>query len=151
MGLVVELVPADETYDLRHRVLGRGRTPSDLAAADDGDPDSGHFAIKLDGDVVATGTVRRRTSPRDERGSQWQVRGMAVEPALRGRGLGSAVLAAILEHVAERGGDLVWCHARIAARRLYERHGFLAEGELFEDPVAGSQVFMSRSLARRDT
>jgi ribosomal protein S18 acetylase RimI-like enzyme len=57
------------------------------------------------------------------------------------------VLGAILEHVEQRGGELVWCHARIAARTLYERHGFVAEGELVEDPVAGIQVYMSRSLA----
>ena len=71
---------------------------------------------------------------------------MAVEPASRGRGLGSSVLRALFEHVEQRGGGLVWCHARIAARTLYERHGFVAEGELFEDPVAGIQVYMSRSL-----
>ena len=75
---------------------------------------------------------------------------MAVESALRGKGMGSAILVAILEHVVQRGGDLVWCHARIEARTLYERHGFVADGDLVEDPVAGTQVFMSRSLSRPD-
>jgi len=143
--LMVMQVRADETYDLRHRVLGRGATAADVAAADDDDPDSGHFVIKADGVVVATGTVRRRASPRAVDGSHWQVRGMAVEPTFRGRGLGSAVLSAILEHVEQKGGDLVWCHARVAARSLYERHGFVAEGDLADDPVAGTQVYMSRS------
>ena len=72
---------------------------------------------------------------------------MAVEPALRGSGLGSAVLRAVLEHVEQQGGDLVWCHARVAARSLYERHGFVAEGDLIQDPVAGTQVYMSRSMS----
>jgi ribosomal protein S18 acetylase RimI-like enzyme len=144
---MVVRVRAEETYDLRHQVLGRGASAAEVADADDDDPDSGHFVIRTDGVVVATGTVRRRVSPRAADGRHWQVRGMAVEPALRGRGLGSAVLGAILEHVEQRGGELVWCHARIAARTLYERHGFVAEGELVEDPVAGIQVYMSRSLA----
>lgn len=94
---MVTSVGAEETYDLRHRVLGRGATAADVAAADDDDPDSGHFVIKVDGAVVATGTVRRRGSPRAGDGSHWQVRGMAVEPPFRGRGLGSSVLRAILD------------------------------------------------------
>lgn len=144
---MVERVRAEETYALRHRVLGRGASADDVAAADDDDPDSGHFVIRKEGAVVATGTVRRRNSPRAAGGQHWQVRGMAVEPAFRGRGLGSAVLGAILEHVEQRGGELVWCHARIAARTLYERHGFIADGELVEDPIAGIQVYMGRSVA----
>jgi ribosomal protein S18 acetylase RimI-like enzyme len=143
---MVEIVAALETYELRHRVLNRGPTPADAAAKDDGDPDSAHFAIKIDGAVVATGTVRRRDSPRGGVGSHWQIRGMAVEPELRGRGLGTAVLTAITDHVAARGGDLVWCYVRIAAKTLYERHGFVAEGDAFDDRVAGTQIFLSTGL-----
>lgn len=72
---------------------------------------------------------------------------MAVEPCLRGRGLGSAVLLSLLDHVAVHGGGLVWCHARIAAKSLYERHGFVPKGEPFEDAVAGMQLFMSRAVS----
>ena len=71
---------------------------------------------------------------------------MAVEPELRGRGIGAAILTAIIGHVEHRGGGVVWCHARIGARSLYERHGFVAEGDPFDDAVAGPQVFMSRSV-----
>ena len=146
MALTVEAVAADDTYELRHRVLGRGRTPADIAAADDAEPDSAHFAVRIDGAVVATGTVRRRRSPHGGAGAQWQVRGMAVEPELRSRGLGSAILARIIGHVEERGGGVTWCHVRIAARSLYQRHGFVPEGEPFDDAVAGTQVFMSRPV-----
>ena len=83
--------------------------------------------------------VLGRAGRRREEG--WQVRGMAVEPELRGQGLGTAVLAAILDHVGDEG---VWCHARIAARSLYERHGFVVDGEPWDDAVAGTQVVMRR-------
>ena len=146
MALTVEAVAAEDTYALRHRALGRGRTPADIAAADDAEPESAHFAVRLERAVVATGTVRRRRSPRGGPGAQWQVRGMAVEPELRGRGFGAAILSAIIDHVEERGGGVVWCHARIAARSLYERHGFVPQGEPFDDAVAGTQVFMSRPI-----
>jgi GNAT superfamily N-acetyltransferase len=122
---VVELVAATETLELRRRVLGR--------ASDDTDPRSAHAVVRLDGAVVATGTLRRE-------GDGWQLRGMAVEPAMRGNGLGTAVLHALLTHV--RGRGAVWCHARIAAASLYERAGFVRDGEPFDDPVAGTQVRM---------
>lgn len=77
-GGVVERVPAEVTYELRHRVLGRGASPADVAAADDDDPESGHVAHLADGVVVGTGTIRRRPLPGDG-AAGWQIRGMAVD------------------------------------------------------------------------
>lgn len=140
---MADVVPGVETYELRHRVLGRGTTPADVESADDSDPDSGHYAIKIDGDVVATGTIRRKPSPRGQE-QAWQIRGMAVRPELRGRGLGSDVLSDLIRHAETGGADLIWCYARVAARTLYERYGFEVEGEPFDDSVAGTQVLMVR-------
>jgi GNAT superfamily N-acetyltransferase len=151
MEEMIEVVDASETFSLRHSVLGRGRVPADVAARDDSHPDAGHFAVRMGGVVVATGTVRRRQAPSGGSGPHWQIRGMAVAPALRGRVLGSAVLLSLLDHVAVRGGGLVWCHVRIAAKSLYERHGFVPQGRPLEDAVAGVQLFMSRTMAPRST
>ncbi len=139
----MERVPPEVTYELRHRVLGRGASPADVAAVDDADPESGHVAHLVDGAVVGTGTIRRRPLPGDGVPG-WQIRGMAVEARHRGKGIGSSVLTALLEHADEHGGGPVWCHARIAAVSLYERHGFESVGERFDDPVAGPQVLMVR-------
>lgn len=143
---VAEPVPAPATYELRHRILGRGRTPEEVRTPDDEHPDSGHYAIRRDGAVIATGTVRRRATPSGE-APAWQIRGMATEPDLRRSGFGSAVLAALIEHTEAQGGGVIWCHARIAARTLYERHGFVVEGEPFEDAIAGTQIYMHRRTA----
>lgn len=140
---VVERVAAIETYELRHRILGRGDSPAAAAVADDGEPDSGHFVHRMDGLVVATGTIRRRPPP-EHNGPGWQIRGMAVEPDQRGKGLGSAILAALIDHAIAHDGGSIWCHARIRARTLYERYGFRGEGDPLEDPVAGTQLLMTR-------
>ncbi|MFG2502921.1 GNAT family N-acetyltransferase [Streptomyces sp. NPDC048441] len=62
-----------------------------------------------------------------------------LDPALQGRGLGSAVLRTLLDRT-DAAGDLVRLNVLqgSAARRLYERHGFAVEDE---DPV---DVFMVR-------
>lgn len=67
-----------------------------------------------------------------------------LAPRLQGRGLGSAVLKTVLEGTDSRdqtvGLDVL---QGSAARRLYERHGFVVE---FEDPV---DVFMVRAPGGR--
>jgi GNAT superfamily N-acetyltransferase len=78
--------------------------------------------------------------------SPWRLRGMATEPGHRGRGLGASVLARLLTEVADRGGDLVWCNARVPAVALYERAGFVVLGEPWEEPVIGPHVRMAVSL-----
>lgn len=145
---MVEQVRAEVTFPLRLRVLGRGTRPGDLAREDDDHSDSAHFATRRNGRVVATGTVRRRQPPFPTDSDGWQIRGMAVEEAERGKGLGTAILDAIIEHVAGRGGGVVWCHVRERAESLYRRAGFGSLGKPFEDPVAGQQILMFRMVAR---
>lgn len=140
-------VPAEVTFPLRLRVLGRGARPADLARADDDHPDSAHFASCRNGQVVATGTVRRRQPPFPTDSDGWQIRGMAVEEAERGEELGTAILEVIIEHVAERGGGVLWCHVRVRAKSLYRRAGFGTRGEPFVDLVAGEQILMFRIVA----
>ena len=62
-----------------------------------------------------------------------------IDPELQGRGLGSAVLRALLARTDARGVTVrLDVLQGSQARRLYERHGFTVE---FEDPV---DVFMVR-------
>ncbi|MDH6518329.1 GNAT superfamily N-acetyltransferase [Streptomyces sp. SAI-208] len=63
-----------------------------------------------------------------------------IDPELQGRGLGSAVLRALLSRAEADGRRPVRLNVLqgSAARRLYERHGFVVESE---DPV---DVFMVR-------
>jgi ribosomal protein S18 acetylase RimI-like enzyme len=67
---------------------------------------------------------------------------MATEPALRGRGVGTVVLGALLEHAREQGASAVWAQVRTPARRLYERAGFEVESEEFELPEIGPHLLM---------
>lgn len=56
---------------------------------------------------------------------------LAVAPAARGRGIGSALLARLLGAASARGARLVTLEVRennVEAERLYRRHGFQAVG-----------------------
>jgi predicted GNAT family N-acyltransferase len=58
---------------------------------------------------------------------------MAVLPQARGTGVGSALLAALLQAARARGDREVALSAQTHAIPFYERFGFVAEGEEYDD------------------
>lgn len=56
---------------------------------------------------------------------------MAVTSAMRGAGVGSAILAALMQAAQERGDKTVVLSAQIRAEPFYARHGFEREGDEF--------------------
>ncbi|MDD9377025.1 GNAT family N-acetyltransferase [Streptomyces sp. ZAF1911] len=91
--------------------------------------------IEIDGAMAGCVTVR----PAEDR--QW-LEHFYLAPHHQGRGLGSAVLRTVLERTDARGLTVgLNVLQGSAARRLYERHGFVVEAE---DPI---DVFMVRPPA----
>jgi GNAT superfamily N-acetyltransferase len=137
-----------ETFQLRQRVLRPHQRPEEMALPGDDDPDTAHFgARREDGRLVGTASIRRETpSWAPGRADAWRLRGMATEPQLRSRGIGAAVLAAVFDHLAARGGGLLWCHARLAAVEFYRRGGLVTRGEPWDEPEIGPHVVMWREL-----
>lgn len=150
-SLAVERVPPPVTYPLRQQVLRPGR-PLDAVRLDvDGDPRTATFAARTaTGEVVGAAVVYPEPCPwLPGRAGSWRLRGMATDPAWRRRGVGRRVLAAALDHVRDAGGGLVWCNARVPARRLYERAGFATHGDAWEEPGIGPHVAMWREVGPR--
>jgi regulator of ribonuclease activity A len=58
---------------------------------------------------------------------------MAVLPAWRGRGLGLALLRALMAAARARGDQHVMLHAQLAAAGFYRRAGYEAQGEVFDE------------------
>jgi predicted GNAT family N-acyltransferase len=146
VAVVVEEVNPEVTYPLRRAVLRPDG--GDLVWAGDEDPASFHLAA-LTGDRVV-GVVRFSPAPcpwRPDSDAPWQLRGMATEPAVRGSGAGKALVVDGLARVRARGGDLVWCDARVPAAGFYERMGFTVVSEEFDKPGIGPHVGMLIALS----
>ena len=62
-----------------------------------------------------------------------QIGRMAVLQGYRGQGIGSAVLAALLEVARQQRYAAVFLHAQLSAIAFYERHGFVVNSEQFMD------------------
>ncbi|TFV72589.1 N-acetyltransferase [Blastococcus sp. CT_GayMR19] len=139
--LTVAQVPAEVTHPLRRSVLRPDG--GEITWAGDEDPATFHLAARIDERVV--GVVRFSPAPcpwRPEARAPWQLRGMATDPALRGAGVGRALLVDGLIRLTDRGSDVVWCDARVTAAGFYERFGFTVVTEPFDKPGIGPHVGM---------
>ena len=94
---------------------------------DDADATAVHAVSRDDaGRVVATGRLL-------ERDGAAVIGRMAADPAVRGQGHGAAVLAVLHREAALRGHAEVELHAQLTARGFYERAGYAAVGEEYEE------------------
>jgi GNAT superfamily N-acetyltransferase len=133
--LIVRPVPVEQTRPLRQEVLRPHQTVDELASHEQ----AGAFAVgAFAGErLVAVGLIGREGGA-----EEWRVRGMAALEEVRGRGAGTAVLKALLDHARANGASAVWCNVRTPARGLYERAGLEVVSEEFELPEIGPHVVM---------
>jgi len=103
----------------------------------------GHAASKALGYVVAWFA-----------GGQGEIANLAIDPAARGRGLGSALLDAALDEARRHGVDEVFLEVRCSnarARRLYESRGFAEVGRrrrYYRRPVEDAVILRWTAVAQ---
>jgi predicted GNAT family N-acyltransferase len=100
-----------------------------------------HLVAREDGAVV--GTLRwREVTP-----GVGKVERVAVRRDRRGQGVGVLLMEAVLAELAAAGLREAVLHAQVTARAFYERLGFRAEGEPFEEDGIAHVRMMRRPLA----
>lgn len=121
----------EATYDIRRRVLRDGRVDAEVVFAEDDQPGTMHFGVveEEDGRPLAIASVVPMDCPVRPARTAWRVRGMAVDPAQRGRGLGGRLLEEIETRAVADGVEVLWADGRDAALAFYRRHGWTVVGE----------------------
>ena len=145
---LVQQVPAAVTRPLRQRLLKQNSTLHDLAKSDGDFPEAGYYAV-LSGDnrVLAVASARPEAPswPHTAR-NPWRIRGVVTIETDRGRGLGTSVVCAVLNHIRKNGGDLAWLNGRTPARQFYRHLGFEQVGDDWNDPESGPHMTMAIPL-----
>lgn len=117
----------NKTVKLRYLVLrwplGLNFTKEELMA----EKDQIHFAALDKGRGRVSGCVL--LEPKDP--ETFRLRQMAVDPTMRGKGIGSALLKAAEDWAQEKNFSRIVLHARRDAAGFYERSGYEAFGEPF--------------------
>lgn len=146
-GPRLESVPAARVRPLRALVLRPHQAPEELLYAGDDARDTLHVAAALDDEIVGVASVMRQACPAMPGPEDWRIRGMAVLPEWRGRGLGTLLLGRCEAHARTHGARLLWCNARVGARGLYERAGMHVVGAPFVIEPIGEHLLMLKHLA----
>jgi predicted GNAT family N-acyltransferase len=143
-ALTVDLVAAvegdpgwAEALDIRWEVfVVEQAVPAELER-DERDAEADHVLARVDG--VATGTGRLLVEPPGFAGVDpgfgpvAHVGRLAVRAGARGRGVGAALVRALQSRAGERGLRVVYLGAQVHAVPFYERLGYTAYGEVFDD------------------
>lgn len=138
--LSIRFIDSGQTIPLRSSVLRPGKPVETVYFEGDHNADSFHLGAFPDGPMasrhqaisVASFYPNRHADFKEP--TQYQLRGMATDPAYRGMGAGSQLLRFALNHLKEKQVDLLWCNAREYAIPFYRKLGFREMGPLFMIP-----------------
>lgn len=115
----IEQVGVDAVLDMRAKVLFPGEPRGVARMKRDHDLTSVHWLLSDEGRALGCASVMLYRG--------WLLRGMAVDPAFQGRGLGLELLRRV-EADMDRP---MWCNARLAAAGFYARAGWRSCGPVF--------------------
>lgn len=133
MRLTVEKITDKESlnqaFRIRNLVFVIEQEVDAAAEYDEFEEVSSHFLVRLDGEPI--GTARWRFT---EYGVKLER--FAVLKEARGKGVGQALVAAVLDDVnsnPKAKGKTKYLHSQLAAIPLYAKFGFEKVGDLFEE------------------
>jgi ribosome-associated protein len=142
----VRPVAVARTVGLRRSVLRGGRRGADVHLPEDDVPGVLHLAAVVGDAVVGVVTLAPVSTARRPATRAWRLRAMAVAPGWRGRGVGRALHQAAVDHVRDRGDEVLWADARDAALGFYEHLGWRVEGDGYATDIGLPHHFVVLDL-----
>ena len=142
-------IGADQTLSIRQQVLRPNLAIDQCRFEGDQDALTFHMGAFKDDSVIGIATMMIDHSPElaEIADVHYRLRGMAVLPEYRDKGIGGAILEACLQEVQRRGCRLFWCNARVKASRFYTAAGFSKTSETtFEIADVGPHFLMYKQL-----
>lgn len=125
----VEEVGVEHTHELRRRVLRAGVPDANVVFTEDSRLEAFHLAVRDDSAVVGVASFLESECPHRPGRRSWRLRGMAVEPALQGQGIGRFLLAHAVGRLRDDGIEVLWARGRDTALGFYEREGWVVVGD----------------------
>ena len=147
MAVISEIKP-HELIPIRQAVLRQGLPVE--ASIFDGDyaESSAHFGAYAHGELIGCASLVANYTAKLEEGASpmMQLRGMAVLPEYRSKGVGAQLLEAAEKYARSKEINTLWFNARVKAVAFYERNGYLKKGGSYEIEGVGTHYFMLKKL-----
>lgn len=140
----IKNISTQDTYEMRLIVL-RKNIDLPYKFEGDNDKDTFHLGAFYQNELVGIATFMKNTID-SELEEQYQLRGMATLPKVRGKGAGKLLIEEAKRIIKEKGISFLWCNARIEAVGFYESLNFKIIGEEFEVQKVGPHYKMMTEL-----
>jgi predicted GNAT family N-acyltransferase len=123
MPVFIKPIPAEQTLQLRQKVMYPDFTIAQVKLADDAK--GRHFGLFVDDEltVVVSLFVKDKAL---------QFRKLATLTEQQGKGYGKQMMQFILEIASAENLETVWCNARLSAANFYAQFGFEVSGESWQ-------------------
>lgn len=115
-----------EIRAIRHAVFCKEQQIDEAIERDGLDPAAIHLLISCEGSPAATGRLLVMTD-------QFTIGRIAVLPQFRKKRLGDLAVRLLIRTAYDMGGEQQWVHAQLPVRGFYEKLGFTAQGEIYEE------------------
>ena len=120
----IEQIRFELTWRIRHVVMYPD-LPFDVIKLPE-DPEGIHFGLYAGDQLVSVVSVFSS-------GTVYQFRKFATLNPFQSKGYGSMLLSYIIEFISHEGGARLWCNARVSAMGFYDKFGFKATDQYFEE------------------
>lgn len=138
-------ITSEETWPVRHPVLRKGRPLEDVYMEADEKESTFHIGMFYNTKIIGVASFMEDAKDIFT-GKQYRLRGMAVLPEYRKRGIAELLLKRGEEILREKGCTLLWFNARIIAVRFYENMEYKKIGSEFNIPLVGPHYVMKKEL-----
>lgn len=138
-------ITAKETWPVRHPVLRKGRPLEDVYMEADEQPSTFHIGMYYQNTII--GVASFMEDKKDSfTGKQHRLRGMAVLPEFRKKGIAELLLKKGENLLKMKECTLLWFNARIIAVSFYKKLGYTTVGPEFNIPLVGPHFLMKKEL-----
>ena len=118
----IEQIRPEATWQLRRDLLYPAAMKHDMEMPED--IDGIHFGAFRDNRLAGVVSLFQD-------GTEFQFRKLAVAADMQHAGIGSRLVAYVINYAKENGGTRIWCNARLEATGFYLKQGFKQTGNLF--------------------
>ncbi|MBT2573866.1 GNAT family N-acetyltransferase [Bacillus sp. ISL-51] len=145
--LEVKSITAEDTYNIRHKILRPHQTIEDCKYDQDNMAGAFHLGAFFEGTLISIASFYPQEQKTLKETPAYQLRGMATLPEYRTQKAGSTLIAYAERTLTDMGAALVWCNARYHVKGYYEKLGWKSIGETFDIPGIGPHLIMYKKLA----
>jgi GNAT superfamily N-acetyltransferase len=142
--ITIRKITSEETYAIRLETLRKG-IDLPVQFSGDLDIDTFHLGAFYKNELVGISSYMKSNNS-DFNKQQYQLRGMATLPEVRGKGCGKLMLEFAIDELGKRKVNTLWCNAREIAFNFYTNLGFTVKGNPFELSLIGKHYLLYKEL-----